>query len=102
MLKSLVEKVSNMKDQMKKHQGDGNCREKMLERKSTITEMQNGVQGHITHSVKTSVLDNMAMKVTELKHKRKRLKNKRASNAMKKYRTSGHVHNKNPIRRNSA
>ena len=74
MLKSLVEKVSNMKDRMKKQQGDGNCREKMLELKSTITEMQNGVQGRITHSVKTSVLDNMAMKVTELEHKRKRLK----------------------------
>lgn len=71
----------------------------MLEMKNTMTEMQNGFRELIIHSVKTSVLDNMAVKVTELKHKRKRLKNKRASNAMKKYRGFGHVHNKNPIRR---
>lgn len=71
----------------------------MLEMKNTITEMQNGFRELIIHSVKTSVLDNMAVKVTELKHKRKRLKNKKASNAMKKYQSFGHVHNKNPIRR---
>lgn len=48
---------------------------------------------------RAGVLDNRAMKGTELQHRRKRLKNKRASNTMKKYRAFGHVHNKHPIRR---
>ena len=62
--------------------------------------MKNSVTGRmVSIQERAGVLDNRAMKGTELQHRRKRLKNKRVSNTMKRYRAFGHVHNKHPIRR---